>query len=99
MSNALVLVPDLLLIVVGFLLCRHTSLNRTVWDAVERLTYHLLFPVLLFSSIVKSPPQPSHAAGLALAGVGTVLCGVALAYAVKGWPGVDSRLHASGAQT
>jgi hypothetical protein len=99
MSNALVLVPDLLLIVVGFLLCRHTSLNRPVWDAVERLTYHLLFPVLLFSSIVKSPLQPAQTAGLAAVGVGTVLCGVGLAYALKHWPGVDARLHASGAQT
>lgn len=99
MSNVLLLVPDLLLIVVGFLLCRHTLLNRPVWDAVERLTYHLLFPVLLFSSIAKSPLHPAQTAGLAAVGVGTVLCGVALAYAVGRWPGVDARLHASGAQT
>ena len=99
MSNALVLVPDLLLIVVGFLLCRHTLLNRTVWDAVERLTYHLLFPVLLFVSITKSPLHPAQTASLAAVGVGTLLCGVALAYALKLWPGVDARLHASGAQT
>ncbi len=98
MSNALVLVPDLLLIVVGFLLCRYTLLNRTVWDAVERLTYHLLFPVLLFVSITRSPLHPAQMASLALVGVGTLLCGVALAYALKLWPGVDARLHASGAQ-
>ncbi|OYY59790.1 MAG: transporter, partial [Burkholderiales bacterium 28-67-8] len=55
MPNALVLLPDLLLILTGWVLCRHTQLNRPVWDAVERLTYHLLFPVLLFSSIMKSP--------------------------------------------
>jgi hypothetical protein len=99
MSNALVLVPDLLLIVVGFLLCRYTPLNRTVWDAVERLTYHLLFPVLLFVSITRSPLHPAQTANLALVGVGTLLCGVALAYALKLWQGVDARLHASGAQT
>jgi len=99
MSNALVLVPDLLLIVVGFLLCRYTPLNRTVWDAVERLTYHLLFPVLLFVSITRSPLHPAQTANLALVGVSTLLCGVALAYALKLWPGVDARLHASGAQT
>ncbi len=99
MSNALVLVPDLLLIVVGFLLCRYTLLNRTVWDAVERLTYHLLFPVLLFVSITKSPLHLAQMASLAVVGVVTLLCGVALAYALKLWPGVDARLHASGAQT
>jgi predicted permease len=99
MSNALLLVPDLLLIVVGFLLCRYTLLNRPVWDAVERLTYHLLFPVLLFVSITKSPLHLAQTASLAAVGVGTLLCGVALAYALKLWPGVDARLHASGAQT
>ena len=99
MSNALVLVPDLLLIVVGFLLCRYTPLNRTVWDAVERLTYHLLFPVLLFVSITKSPLHLAQMASLSVVGVVTLLCGVALAYALKLWPGVDARLHASGAQT
>lgn len=99
MSNAFLLVPDLLLIAVGFLLCRYTLLNRTVWEAVERLTYHLLFPVLLFVSITKSPLHPAQMAHLAMVGVGTVLCGVALAYALKRWPGVDARLHASGAQT
>ncbi len=99
MPNALVLLPDLLLILTGWVLCRHTQLNRPVWDAVERLTYHLLFPVLLFSSIMKSPLQPSHTAGLALVGVGTVASGVALAYAIGRWPGLDARMHASGAQT
>ncbi len=99
MSNALVLLPDLLLIITGFVLCRHTQLNRTVWDSVERLTYHLLFPVLLFSSIMKSPLQPAQTAGLGVTGVGTVACGIALSYAIGRWPGVDARLHASGAQT
>src|SRR5690606_8877199 len=49
MSDALLLLPDFLLIVCGFLLCRHTPLNRGVWEAVERLVYYLLFPVLLFN--------------------------------------------------
>ena len=99
MSNALLLLPDFLLIVVGWFVCRHTPLNRSVWDAAERLVYYLLFPVLLFNSIVKSPLQPAQTFTLALAGVGTVACGIVLAYALKRWPGVDARLHASGAQT
>ena len=99
MSNALLLLPDFLLIVVGFVLCRYTALNRPVWDAAERLVYYLLFPVLLFNSIVKSPLQPAQTLSLAAAGVGTVACGIVLALALKRWPGVDARLHASGAQT
>ena len=99
MSNALLLLPDFLLIVVGWLVCRHTPLDRPVWDAAERLVYYLLFPVLLFNSILKSPLQPTQTAALAFAGVATVCCGIALAYALRLWPGVDGRLHASGAQT
>jgi len=99
MSNALLLLPDFMLIVVGWLVCRHTPLNRPVWDAAERLVYYLLFPVLLFNSILKSPLQPAQTMALAAAGVGTVVCGIVLAYSLRLFPGVDARLHASGAQT
>jgi malonate transporter and related proteins len=99
MSNALLLLPDFLLIVLGFVLCHRTALDRTVWDAAERLVYYLLFPVLLFNSIVKSPLQPGQTVSLALASIGIVSCGVLLATMIGRWPGVDARLHASGAQT
>ncbi|MEO7337711.1 MAG: AEC family transporter [Caldimonas sp.] len=99
MANPFLLLPDFLLILLGWVLCRRTSLDRPVWDAAERLVYYLLFPVLLFNSIVRSPLQLTETLSLGLAGLGTTLCGIALAYAVKRWPGVDARLHASGAQT
>lgn len=94
----LLLLPDFLLIVSGFLVCRYTALDRRVWEAAERLVYYLLFPSLLFVSILRSPLQPSTTVNLALAGLGVVLAGIALAYALRRWPGVDARLHASGAQ-
>ncbi len=99
MTHAFVLVPDFLLILCGFALCRFTPLGRGVWDGVERLVYFVLFPVLLFNSIVRSPLDLGAAAGLAAAGLGVVACGIALAYALRLWPGVDPGLHASGAQT
>ena len=99
MSHALLLVPDFLLILCGFVLCRFTALGRGVWDGVEKLVYYVLFPVLLFNSVVKSPLQPGSAISLVLAGVGVVACGIGLAYALRLWPGADARLHASGAQT
>lgn len=99
MANALLLVPDFLLILCGFLLCRYTALDRVVWDGVERLVYYVLFPVLLFNSIVKTPLNPGAAIDVVLSGWGITLAGVALAYALRLWPNVDARLHASGAQT
>lgn len=98
MSNGLLLLPDFLLIACGFLLCRYTALDRPVWESAERLVYYLLFPVLLFNSIVKTPLQPAQTVGLAAAGVGVMLCGIALAFSLRAWRGVDARLHASGAQ-
>ncbi len=99
MSNALLLLPDFLLIVLGFVLCHRSALNRPVWEAAERLVYYLLFPVLLFNSILKSPLQPAQTLSLAAAAVGTVAVGVVIAFAIGRWPGLDARLHASGAQT
>ena len=99
MANTLVLVPDFLLILVGFVLCRFTPLGRSVWDGVERLVYFVLFPVLLFNAIVKTPLQFGATVDLALAGLAVVAAGIALAYALRLWPGVDAQLHASGAQT
>ena len=99
MATALLLLPDFLLIAFGWLLCRHTTLNRALWDGVERLVYYLLFPVLLFNSILKSPLQPGETLALAATGLATVLVGIALAYALARWPGVDAKLHAAAAQT
>ncbi|MEO6031416.1 MAG: AEC family transporter, partial [Burkholderiaceae bacterium] len=76
MANAFLLVPDFLLIALGCAICRLTSLNRTVWDAAERLVYYLLFPVLLFNSIVKSSLEFTQTVNLAVAGMGTLLCGI-----------------------
>jgi malonate transporter and related proteins len=99
MSDALLLLPDFLLIVCGYLICHHTALGRPVWDAVERLVYHLLFPALLFQAIVKNPLALGQALPLAGSALAVVALGVLLAYALKAVPGVDARLHASGAQT
>jgi malonate transporter and related proteins len=99
MSDALLLLPDFLLILGGYLICHHTALGRPVWDAVERLVYNLLFPALLFQAIVKNPLGLTSALPLAGTALAVVGFGVLLAYALRAAPGVDERLHASGAQT
>lgn len=99
MPDAFLLLPDFMLILVGWFVCRHTPLNRSVWDGAERLVYYLLFPALLFSAILRNPLQPEAMAGLAGSGVAITAIGIALAFALRRWPGVDPLLHASGAQT
>ncbi len=99
MSDALLLLPDFALILAGYLICHHTKLNRPVWEGAERLVYFVLFPALLFNSILRNPIALASALPLASAGLGVVLMGVLLAYALRALPGVDAHLHASGAQT
>ncbi len=98
MSDALLLLPDVVLIAIGYLICRFTFLNRPLWDQVERLVYFLLFPVLLFHSIVRRPLDAAAMMPLAGSALAVVLTGVAAAYALRWWPAVDPQLHASGAQ-
>lgn len=101
-NYAQLLFPDFSLIACGWLLCRHTPLDRRVWDQVESLVYYFLFPVLLFHSIVRSPLDFGATSNLLIAGVGMGLAGIALAYALPflPWIGrrIDRRDHAASAQ-
>jgi malonate transporter and related proteins len=96
------LLPDFSLILIGYLVCRYTALNRTVWQQVDALVYYLLFPVLLFYAIVKSPLDLRAASSLIGAGWAMGLTGIALAYSVPYLPWVkkyiDVREHAASAQ-
>jgi len=99
---AQLLFPDFSLILIGYLVCRFTPLNRPVWTQVEQLVYFLFFPVLLFQSILKSPLDIGTAGNLVGAGWALGLGGIALAYSVPYWPGLQghfaARQHAASAQ-
>lgn len=99
---ARLLFPDFSLILVGWLVCRYTALGRSVWQQVETLVYYLLFPVLLFHSIVRSPLDLQAASSLIAACVMTVLASLALSYALPHVPGlarhIPQRDHAASAQ-
>ena len=101
-NYAQLLIPDFSLILCGFLVCRYTALNRTVWAEVEKLVYFLLFPVLLFYSMVKSPLDLGAASALVVAGVLLCLVGIALSYSLPHLPllgrYVEQREHAASAQ-
>jgi malonate transporter len=99
MQDALLLLPDFALILAGYLICRFTPLNRPLWEGVERLVYFVLFPALLFSSILRNPLALAIALPLAGGGLAIVALGVLAAYSLRRLPGVDPHLHASGAQT
>lgn len=101
-NYAQLLFPDFSLILCGYLICRFTALNRAVWEQVESLVYFLLFPVLLFHSIIKSPLDLGAASRLMGAGWTLGFVGIALAYALPYSPWlrshINARDHASSAQ-
>ncbi|MBV8620889.1 MAG: AEC family transporter [Curvibacter sp.] len=96
------LFPDFSLILIGFLLCRYTALNRSVWGPVESLVYFCLFPTLLFSSIVKSPLDLHATSGLLAAGLLVGLAAIVLSYNLPRLPGLGrfmpGREHAASVQ-
>lgn len=102
MNFAQLLFPDFSLILCGWLVCRYTALNRSVWLQVEALVYYFLFPVLLFQSIVRSPLDLGAASSLIGAGLTLGVAGIALAYSLPWWPvigrHIDRHDHAGSAQ-
>ena len=76
-THAMLLWPDFSLILCGYLLCRFTPLNRSVWQPVENLVYFCLFPVMLFQAILRSPLDFQNDARLMAAGL--VMAGLAIA--------------------
>ena len=91
------LAPDFSLILCGYLICRFTPLDRTVWDQVEKLVYYFLFPVLLFQSIVRRPIDLQAASGMVLAGLATGAVAVGLAYALPRLPGWRGKVNGADA--
>nr|WP_236589458.1 AEC family transporter [Ramlibacter aurantiacus] len=96
------LVPDFALLLLGWVICRYTFLDRTVWAQVEVLVYYFLFPVLLFQSVLRSPLDFDTALHLIAAGVLLGLAAIGMAYLLPRVPGLgrhlDRRDHAAAAQ-
>ncbi|MDP1869023.1 MAG: AEC family transporter [Bradyrhizobium sp.] len=58
------LLPVFLLIVLGFILKRSLLRLETQWHGLERLTYYVLFPVLLVQTLVKADLSTVPVAGV-----------------------------------
>ena len=100
MSHALLLVPDFLLILCGFVLCRWT---RAGPQRLGRRRAAGVLPAVPGAAVQLDPEVAAAAGRDARPGARRAWpwwrCGIVLAYALRLWPGVDARLHASGAQT
>ena len=84
MSAALLVLPDFLIIIFGWVLNRKLGFSRDFFVSLEKLIYYVLFPALLFQSIVRVPISMSTAAELFFATAAVAACGIILSWLA--WP-------------
>lgn len=78
MDAALAIVPNFLLIAIGFVLSRRFDYGRGFWEGLEKLVYYVLFPALLFRTLATAHIDFAKAgvvigAAIAFTGAGMVL--------------------------
>jgi malonate transporter and related proteins len=98
-SNALLMLPDFGTILLGAVLARRFAFQRSFWDGAERLVYYVLFPALLFNSILSAEFSLMTDSLLLGAAVATLLSAVALGYLARPLFKPQPALFASCVQT
>ncbi|MBU6286018.1 MAG: AEC family transporter [Proteobacteria bacterium] len=91
--------PEFALMLAGFALRRGLPWPEQGWVMLEKLNYFLLFPCLLFLSIVKAPGSIQSAAPMMLAAGMSAAGAIAIAMACRLIPQVHAQRFASGVQT
>lgn len=98
-ANALLMLPDFGTILLGALLSRRFDFGRGFWEGAERLVYYVLFPALLFNSILNARFSLATDSLLLAAGVATLLGAAALGFLARPLFGTQPVLFASAVQT
>lgn len=98
MSVFLLVLPDFLLIGLGWLLLNRRLFSGEFFKGAEKLVYFVLFPALLFHSITQTPLSLSGTYALLQATIGVMLFGIAMAWLAVPVLRPDPVAHASLAQ-
>ena len=98
MTIAFLVLPDFLVIALGWALLHKLDFRAEFFNAAERLVYYVLFPALLFGSIVRAPLSLIDASTLITAATILMMCGIALAWLARPMLRPDPVSHASVAQ-
>jgi malonate transporter and related proteins len=99
LANAALILPDFALIVLGFVLFQRFGYERGFWVGLERLIYYVLFPALLFNSIVAAQYSFAADGGLLLAAVCGLLAAALLGFLARPVMQPPPALFASCVQT
>lgn len=98
MSVIPLVLPDFLLIGLGWLLFHKLNFSREFFHGAEQLVYFVLFPALLFHSITQTPLSLGSASTLAEASLLVMAFGIAMAWLALPLLRPDPGSHASAAQ-
>lgn len=98
-ANALLMLPDFGTILLGAVLARRFAYQRGFWDGAERLVYYVLFPALLFNSILSAKFSLATDSLLLVAAVTTLISAAALGFLARPLFNTQPALFASCVQT
>src|SRR5690606_14019206 len=80
MNTALLVLPDFLLIALGWLMRRRMGFSGEFFAGAERAVYYILFPALLFRSTANAQFDLASAASLIWAGLAMLGASAAMAW-------------------
>jgi len=80
MTIVALVLPDFLLIALGWALLHLLKYREEFFSTAEQLVYYILFPALLFGSIIRAPLSLGEASTLLGATAALMACGIALAW-------------------
>jgi malonate transporter len=83
MAPVALILPDIALILAGFVLARLTRWGGEFWAGVEKLTYFVLFPALLFYSNARARIDFGTAGPLLVTVLGAIAAGIVFGLAGK----------------
>jgi malonate transporter len=99
MNIVTLLLPDFLLILIGFVLIRVTQWGDTFWAGLEKLVYYLLFPALLFTATARTKLDFGSTGLLLQVALGVTACGILLAWLARPFLKAPPMFFESGVQT
>lgn len=98
MLSVLLILPDFLVILLGFLLMRYFQegvFNATFWKGAEKIVFYVLFPPLLFTSVANSNLTLGEAGLYLIVAVSAMMCAVVMSYLIRFVIKADPVTHAS----
>lgn len=98
MSSVLLILPDFMIILLGYLLrqfLKNSFFNEGFWKGTEKLVFYVLFPPMLFTSVANAKLSLAEAGTFLSVGIAAMMGGVLFSYAIRLFIKGDGVTHAS----